>query len=73
MILVALFFGFYLLRVNYAFMVIAITVMVSQLYMELDEFSNSLLWLRLEGPASLSPPPSNDPAAATAASTPPRR
>ena len=47
-ILVALFFGFYLLRVNYAFMVIAVTVMVSQLYLELDEFSNSLLWLRLE-------------------------
>jgi hypothetical protein len=47
-ILGALFFGFYLIRVNYAFMVIGITVTVSQLYLELDEFSNSLLWLRLE-------------------------
>jgi uncharacterized membrane protein YgaE (UPF0421/DUF939 family) len=47
-ILVALFFGFYLMRVNYAFMVVGITVMVSQLYQELGEFSNSLLLLRLE-------------------------
>ena len=47
-ILAALFLGFYLLRINYAFMVIAITVMVSQLYVQLNEFSNSLLLLRLE-------------------------
>jgi uncharacterized membrane protein YccC len=47
-ILVTLFFGFYLMRINYAFMVVAITVMVSQLYVQLDEFSNSLLLLRLE-------------------------
>lgn len=46
-ILIALFFGFYLMRVNYAFMVIGITVMVSQLYVQLDEFSNSMLLLRL--------------------------
>jgi len=46
-ILVSLFFGFYLMRVNYAFMVIGITVMVSQLYVQLNEFSNSLLLLRL--------------------------
>lgn len=46
-ILVALFFGFYLFRVNYAFMVIGITVMMSQLYVQLDEFSNSMLLLRL--------------------------
>jgi len=46
-ILAALFFGFYLMRINYAFMVIGITVMVSQLYVQLDEFSNSLLLLRL--------------------------
>lgn len=46
-ILVALFFGFYLFRVNYAFMVIAITVMVAQLYVQLDEFSDSMLLLRL--------------------------
>jgi len=47
-ILAALFFGFYLMRINYTFMVIGITVMVSQLYLQLDEFSNSLLLLRLE-------------------------
>jgi uncharacterized membrane protein YgaE (UPF0421/DUF939 family) len=47
-VLVALFLGLYLFRVNYIFMVIAITVMVSQLYVELNEFSNSLLLLRLE-------------------------
>ena len=47
-ILVSLFFGFYLMRVNYAFMVVGITVTVSQLYVQLDEFSNSLLLLRLE-------------------------
>ncbi|MGH3208756.1 MAG: FUSC family protein [Trebonia sp.] len=46
-IMVSLFLGLYLFRVNYAFMVIGITVMVSQLYVELDEFSNSLLLLRL--------------------------
>lgn len=47
-ILVALFIGFYLQRINYAFMVIAITVMVSQLYVQLGEFTNELLVLRLE-------------------------
>src|SRR5690606_2103339 len=47
-ILVALFFGLYLLRISYAFMVIGITVMISQLYVQLNEFSNSLLLLRLE-------------------------
>jgi uncharacterized membrane protein YccC len=47
-ILAALFFGLYLLRVNYTFMVIGITVLVSQLYAQLSEFSNSLLLLRLE-------------------------
>jgi uncharacterized membrane protein YgaE (UPF0421/DUF939 family) len=47
-ILAALFLGFYLMRINYAFMVIGVTVMVSQLYVQLDEFSNSLLLLRLE-------------------------
>ena len=47
-ILVAIFFGLYLMRVSYAFMVIGITVMVSQLYVQLDEFSDSLLLLRLE-------------------------
>jgi uncharacterized membrane protein YgaE (UPF0421/DUF939 family) len=47
-VLAALFFALYLMRINYAFMVIGITVMVSQLYVQLDEFSNSLLRLRLE-------------------------
>jgi len=46
-ILISLFFGFYFMRINYAFMVIGITVMVSQLYVQLGEFSNSLLGLRL--------------------------
>jgi hypothetical protein len=36
------------MRINYAFMVVAITVMVSQLYVQLGEFSNSLLLVRLE-------------------------
>jgi uncharacterized membrane protein YgaE (UPF0421/DUF939 family) len=47
-VLVALFFGLYLFRVNYTFMTIGITVLVTQLYVELDEFSNGLLLLRLE-------------------------
>jgi hypothetical protein len=47
-VLVSLFFGLYLFRVNYTFMTIGITVLVSQLYVELGEFSNSLLLLRLE-------------------------
>jgi hypothetical protein len=47
-VLISLFLGLYLFRINYAFMTIGITVMVSQLYVELDEFSNSLLVLRLE-------------------------
>src|ERR1700722_2525604 len=46
-VLVSLFLGLYLFRVNYAFMTIGITVMVSQLYVELDEFSNALLVLLL--------------------------
>jgi uncharacterized membrane protein YgaE (UPF0421/DUF939 family) len=47
-ILAALFFGLYLMRISYAFMAIGITVLVSQLYVQLSEFSNSLLRLRLE-------------------------
>jgi uncharacterized membrane protein YccC len=47
-VLIALFLGLYLFRINYAFMTIAVTVMVSQLYVELGEFSDSLLALRLE-------------------------
>jgi uncharacterized membrane protein YccC len=47
-VLAALFLGLYLMRVNYTFLTIGITVMVAQLYVQLDEFSNSLLLLRLE-------------------------
>ena len=46
-VMASLFLGLYLFRINYTFMTIGITVMVSQLYVELDEFSNSLLLLRL--------------------------
>ncbi len=46
-ILVALFLGIYLIRLNYMFMVIAITVVISQLYEQLEEFSWQLLVLRL--------------------------
>ncbi|GAA1275191.1 FUSC family protein [Pseudonocardia aurantiaca] len=46
-ILVALFLGIYLIRLNYMFMVIAITVVISQLYEQLAEFSWQLLVLRL--------------------------
>jgi hypothetical protein len=46
-ILVAMFFSVYLIRVSYGFMVIGVTVMVSQLYEQLGELSNSLLLLRL--------------------------
>jgi uncharacterized membrane protein YgaE (UPF0421/DUF939 family) len=46
-VLISLFFGLYLFRINYTFMVIGITVTVSQLYVELGEFSNNLLALRL--------------------------
>jgi uncharacterized membrane protein YgaE (UPF0421/DUF939 family) len=47
-ILAAFFFAVYVMRINYSLMVIGITVMVSQLYQELGEFSNALLLLRLE-------------------------
>ena len=46
-VLVSLFFGIYLIRVNYTFMVIGITVTMSQLYRQLGEFSWHLLVLRL--------------------------
>lgn len=47
-IAVALFFGIYLIRVNYTFMVIGITITMSLLYVQLGEYSWSLLVLRLE-------------------------
>jgi uncharacterized membrane protein YccC len=40
--------GFYLVSVSYAAMIFFVTIMVSQLYSELHEFSASLLMLRLE-------------------------
>jgi uncharacterized membrane protein YccC len=46
-IMVALFLGIYLIRLNYMFMVIAITVVLSQLYEQLEEFNWQLLVLRL--------------------------
>jgi uncharacterized membrane protein YgaE (UPF0421/DUF939 family) len=46
-ILIALFFGLYFMRISYAFFVVGVTVMVAQLYEQLGEFSNSLLLLRL--------------------------
>jgi Fusaric acid resistance protein-like len=47
-IVLALGFGVYFIRVSYALMVIGVTVMVSELYQQLGEFSNHLLLLRLE-------------------------
>jgi uncharacterized membrane protein YccC len=47
-ILLALFLGLYLIRISYAFMAVAITITVSQLYQQLGEFTNALLLVRLE-------------------------
>ena len=47
-ILASVLLGLYLQRADYAFLVIGITVMVSQLYSELRDFSTSLLVQRLE-------------------------
>jgi uncharacterized membrane protein YccC len=47
-ILASVLLGLYLQRADYAFLVIGITVMVSQLYAELGDFSTSLLVQRLE-------------------------
>ena len=47
-ILASVLLGLYLQRADYAFLVIAITVTVSQLYAEIGDFSNALLVLRLE-------------------------
>jgi uncharacterized membrane protein YccC len=44
----AMFCGFYLQRLSYAYMIFFITIMVSQLYSALHEFSAGLLVLRLE-------------------------
>jgi hypothetical protein len=42
-----MFFGIYLIRVNYMFMAIGITVMIAQLYVQLGKFSWQVLELRL--------------------------
>jgi Fusaric acid resistance protein-like len=47
-ILASVLLGLYLQRADYAFLVIGITVLVSQLYAELGDFSNLLLVQRLE-------------------------
>jgi hypothetical protein len=47
-VLVTLFLGIYLFRISYAFLAVAITVTVSQLYHQLGEFTNALLLVRLE-------------------------
>jgi uncharacterized membrane protein YgaE (UPF0421/DUF939 family) len=46
-VLVSMFFGVYLIRLNYMFLVVAITVSISQLYVQIDIFSWQLLLLRL--------------------------
>jgi MFS family permease len=43
-----MFCGFYLIRISYAIMIFFITIMVAQLYSVLGEFSDGLLYLRLE-------------------------
>lgn len=47
-VIVVLFLGIYLIRVNYTFMVIGVTMMLSLLYYQLGEFSWHLLLVRLE-------------------------
>ena len=47
-VLGALSLGIYFMRASYALMVIGITITVSQLYVQLGEYSNELLVLRLE-------------------------
>ncbi|WP_134736015.1 FUSC family protein [Amycolatopsis sp. CFH S0078] len=44
----SMFFGFYLIRLSYAYMIFFVTIMVGQLYSVLHEFSPGLLLLRLE-------------------------
>jgi uncharacterized membrane protein YccC len=47
-IVLAMFCGFYLIQISYAYMIFFITIMVGQLYSVLHEFSDGLLVLRLE-------------------------
>jgi uncharacterized membrane protein YccC len=46
-ILLAMFFGFYLMRINYAFFVVFLVIALSQLYVQLGDFTNTLLFTRL--------------------------
>ncbi|HEU0257672.1 MAG TPA: FUSC family protein [Microbacteriaceae bacterium] len=46
-VLVSLFVGLYLMRVNYSLMIVGITVAVAELYVEFHEFTDGLLLLRL--------------------------
>ncbi|WP_329061187.1 FUSC family protein [Amycolatopsis sp. NBC_01480] len=48
----AMFCGFYLLRLSYAYMIFFMTIMIGQLYTVLHEFSAGLLVLRLEETAA---------------------
>lgn len=48
----AMFFGFYLIQISYAYMIFFVTIMVGQLYSVLNEFSAGLLLLRLEETAA---------------------
>jgi uncharacterized membrane protein YccC len=45
--LIAIFFGVYFFRISYSFMVVGVTVAISQVYVELDEYSLHLLLVRL--------------------------
>lgn len=47
-VVVSMFFGIYLFRVSYAYMIFFLTIMIAQLYSILHEFSTGLLMLRLE-------------------------
>ncbi|MGN6332054.1 MAG: FUSC family protein [Motilibacteraceae bacterium] len=47
-ILLSVFFGFYLIRISYAYMIFFITIMIGQLYTVLHTFTDGLLVLRLE-------------------------
>ncbi|HVW44819.1 MAG TPA: carboxypeptidase regulatory-like domain-containing protein [Amycolatopsis sp.] len=47
-IIASMFCGLYLIQVGYAYMIFFVTIMVSQLYTVLNEFSSELLVLRLE-------------------------
>jgi hypothetical protein len=47
-ILGSLFLGLCFMRISYAFLVVGVTITVSQIYVQVGEFTNSLLLMRLE-------------------------